>query len=106
MKKYNQKSQRTNNKPDGKRYNKNNKRKRTEPRGGTKGRYVKARDGESTDQLIKRFKRVVEASGVMGELKKREYYLSPSQKIREKKKKALKRLRKRMRAMQRYKRGD
>jgi len=53
---------------------------------------VSRREGESTDNMLRRFKKVVEQAG----LKKREFYLSPSQKKREKKKKALKRMRKAM----------
>lgn len=62
------------------------------------GGMVELRAGESSDSLIKRFKRVVENSGMMRELKKREFYLSKGQKRREKKKRALKKLRKRIRA--------
>jgi len=88
----------SNNNSNRKSYNKNNKRKdRGPPR--IKGRHVAPYDGESTEHLIKRFRRVVESSGVMRELKKREYYLSKSQKKREKQKRALKRLRKRERMM-------
>lgn len=105
MKKYNKQSQRTGKKHENRKFSKNNRRKRTEHRGGTRGRAVALRPGESVDQLIKRFKRVVEASGVMREVKKREYYMSRSEKIRDKKKRALKRLRKRMRAAQRYNRN-
>jgi small subunit ribosomal protein S21 len=105
MKKYNATNQRQG-KTDYKRQGKNNKRRRNEVLGGTRGRFVTLRAGESTDQLIKRFKRVVESSGVLKELRQREYYLSPSQKIREKKKRALKRLRKRLRAMGRYSNED
>ena len=64
------------------------------------GRVVKARDNESVDNLLRRFKKSVESAGVMRELKRREYYLSKSQKRREKRKRALKRLRKRMKIEQ------
>lgn len=50
---------------------------------------------ESFESLFRRFKRVVEASGIMRELKKREFYVSDSEKKKEKQKKAAKRIRKR-----------
>lgn len=96
MQKYNKNQQRN------KSYSHKKKFKKKAPRGGTQGRYVVLRDGEHVESLMKRFKRVVESSGVMRELKRREYYMSPSEKRRDKKAKALKRLRKRMRASQRY----
>ncbi len=49
---------------------------------------------DSNDSMLRKFKRIVEASGIIRELKKREFYQSKSQKKREKKKRALKRLRK------------
>lgn len=52
---------------------------------------VKARPGEENDQLVKRFKRAIENSGLMGELKKREAYKAPAAKKRDKKAKATKR---------------
>lgn len=58
-------------------------------------RSVQRRSYEDNDQLVRRFKRVVEASGVMGELKKREFYMSRGQKDRDKLKKAEKRAKKR-----------
>lgn len=52
---------------------------------------VKARPGENPEALLRRFKRLVENSGLLGELKKREAYKAPSAKRREKKEKAKKR---------------
>lgn len=78
---------------DGKR-NFKKKFKRQEPRGGTQGTVVYLRDGEHPEGLIRRFKKLVELSGVLKELKKREYYLSPAQKKKEKRKRAEKRARK------------
>lgn len=52
---------------------------------------VKLRPGEDVEQLIRRFKRMVENSGLLGELKKREAYKAPAAKKREKKAKATKR---------------
>lgn len=81
------------------RMNRDFKHKNRRPRrqGAYIGRGVVLQDGESSEQLIRRFKKVVEASGVMRELKRREYYLSPSQKKREKKKRAMKKARKKNR---------
>lgn len=58
------------------------------------GTVVYLREGETADNLIKRFKKIVELAGIMRELKKREYYLSPAQKKKDKRKKAAKRARK------------
>ena len=55
------------------------------------GLAVSLRDGESADSLIRRFKRVVESSGILKELRRREYYLSPGEKRKEKQRKAQKR---------------
>ena len=49
---------------------------------------------EDVETLIKRFKKKVMSEGIMIELKRREYYLSPSQKRKEKSKQAQKKLRK------------
>lgn len=67
-----------------------------------KGLAVIPYEGENIESVLRRFKKVVDSAGIMKELKNREFYMSKSQKIREKKKKALKRLRKRERAMRRY----
>ena len=63
-------------------------------KGSCRGTGVVARDGESAESLIRRFKKVVELSGIMRELRRREHYLSPSQKKRDKIKKAEKRAKK------------
>lgn len=55
---------------------------------------VVIRKNESVEDLIRRFKKKVVAEGIMTELKRREYYLSPSQKRKEKSKQAQKKLRK------------
>lgn len=41
---------------------------------------VKVRDNESIDEALRRFKRECERAGIMQEIKKREYYESPSMK--------------------------
>ena len=43
---------------------------------------VKAKPNETIDSLIRRFKKDVEKAGIIKELKRREYYLSPSLKKR------------------------
>lgn len=58
------------------------------------GNKVVLRDGENVQNLIRRFKKLTEQSGVLREIRKREYHLTDSQKRRDKKKKALKRIRK------------
>ncbi|MDR3307131.1 MAG: 30S ribosomal protein S21 [Endomicrobium sp.] len=39
---------------------------------------IKVREGESIEESIRRFKRECERNGVMQEIKKREFYKSPS----------------------------
>jgi small subunit ribosomal protein S21 len=39
---------------------------------------IKVREGESIEEAIRRFKRECEKSGIMQEIKKREFYKSPS----------------------------
>jgi len=39
---------------------------------------VKVREGESIEEVIRRFKRECERNGVMQEIKKREFYKTPS----------------------------
>ena len=51
---------------------------------------VTARKNESLESLIRRFNRSVEAAGIMRELKKRRHAQSPSQKKRDKRKRARK----------------
>lgn len=64
------------------------------------GLAVKLRDGESADSLIRRFKWIVEASGLLRDLKEKEFALSPSAKRKAKQRKAAKRKRKAERAAQ------
>ena len=56
--------------------------------------YVKARKNERFESLMRRFQRAVEQAGIMKELKKRRYHLTPSEKRKEKRKAAEKRRRK------------
>ena len=52
---------------------------------------VRVKSGESFDSLLRRFKKEVVKSEVLKELRKREYYLSPSKKRRKKSLEAQKR---------------
>ena len=47
---------------------------------------IRVRDNESIEEALRRFKRECERDGIMQEIKKREYYESPS--VRRKKKSA------------------
>lgn len=51
---------------------------------------VYIRNGESLDSALKKFKKKVEKEGIMLEIRKREYYVSPSVKRKLKHEKALK----------------
>ena len=52
---------------------------------------IRVKDGESFEGALKRFKKLVEKSGVLTELRKREFYEKPSQKKKRKKLQAIKR---------------
>ena len=52
---------------------------------------VVLRDGETAESLAKRFKWAVEASGVLKEVRDREYAMSPSEKAKFKQRRAAKR---------------
>ena len=60
---------------------------------------VKLRDGESFEHLYKRFKKSVEKSGILSDIKKHEFFEKPSVKKKKKaiaaKKRLLKKLKKR-----------
>ncbi len=45
---------------------------------------IRIRDGESFEGALKRFKKIIEKSGLMTELRKREFYEKPSQKRKRK----------------------
>ena len=55
---------------------------------------VKVRKNEDANRAIKRFKRKVEASGIMRDIKRKRYYLKPSEAKKLKRKMAAKRRRK------------
>lgn len=60
--------------------------------------FVRIRDGEGFEQALRRFKKQVEKSGILSELKKREHYEKPSVRLKKKsiaaRKRALKKSRK------------
>ncbi|MGE3974119.1 MAG: 30S ribosomal protein S21 [Bdellovibrionales bacterium] len=60
--------------------------------------FVRIRDGEGFEQALRRFKKQVEKSGILSELKKREHYEKPSVRLKKKsiaaRKRALKKTRK------------
>lgn len=55
------------------------------------GLAVALRDGESTESLLRRFKRMVDNSGILREVRERESYVGPSQAKIVKRRKAAKR---------------
>jgi len=61
---------------------------------------VSVRDGEPIERALKRFKRKVEQSGVLKEVRKREHYLKPSIKKKLKGRAAEARARKREKRLQ------
>jgi small subunit ribosomal protein S21 len=52
---------------------------------------IKMKDGERVDNALRRFRKVVEKSGVLQELRKREYFEKPSVKKKRKQAAARKR---------------
>lgn len=61
---------------------------------------VAVREGESIERALKRFKRKVEQSGILKEVRKREHYLKPSVKKKLKARAAEARARKREKRLQ------
>jgi len=55
--------------------------------------YVTGRDGEHVDKLLRRFKKKVEAAGILKDVRKREYYLKPGMRRKQKQAAAIKRKR-------------
>lgn len=64
---------------------------------------VIAKDGEHIDKLLRRFKKKVEAAGILKDVRKREHYLKPS--VRKKQKQAAAAKRRRRSASRQYKRS-
>ena len=63
---------------------------------------IKARPGEPLDSMLRRFKKEVLKSEVLKDLRKHEYYVSPSEKRRLKSAEAQKRARKKMAKVKQY----
>jgi len=60
---------------------------------------VKARSGETTDQLMRRFKKLCEKEGLIKDIKRKEYYEKPSERVRRNVRKAIgRRIREQMEA--------
>lgn len=55
---------------------------------------IKVRDNEGFDSAIRRFKRVVEKSGILSEMRRREFYETPSARKKRALAAAIKRFRK------------
>ncbi len=58
---------------------------------------VKAGQNETGDQLLRRFRKVITRSGVLGEVRRRRWHVSKSEERRIEKKKAIRRMRRRER---------
>jgi len=58
---------------------------------------VKLREGESQQQLLRRFRKKVTRSGVMSEVRKRRWFVSKNEQRRIDKKKAVRKYKKRVR---------
>ena len=54
---------------------------------------VMVRDGEPVEKALRRFKKKVEAAGILKDVRRREYYLKPSIRKKEKRRAAEKRRR-------------
>jgi small subunit ribosomal protein S21 len=52
---------------------------------------IKARNGESAEQMMRRFKKMCEKEGLTKDVKRRAYYEKPSEKRRRAQRKSLKR---------------
>lgn len=66
---------------------------------------VKVRDNEGFDSAMRRFKRCVEKSGILAEMRRREYNETPSAKKKRARAAAVKRFRKKQMREVRYERG-
>jgi small subunit ribosomal protein S21 len=56
--------------------------------------HIRVKSNEDFNKAFRRFKRAVENEGIMREIKKRQHYLKPSERKKEKRKLAAKRRRK------------
>ncbi len=57
-------------------------------------------ENESIDNALKRFKKLIEREGLISELKRREFYEKPSEKRKRREKAALKKIRRKLKKMQ------
>ena len=53
---------------------------------------IRARDNESIDQMLRRFKKICEKEGLTRDIKRTSYYEKPSEKKRRKERKSVKRV--------------
>ena len=56
--------------------------------------FVKVRDGEAIEEALRRFKHECERNGILKEIRRREFYLSPSLKRKLKSQEARRKIRK------------
>ncbi len=63
--------------------------------------YITVQDGERLESALRRFKRKVQQEDIIKEVKKHSFFLKPGEKLRIKQALARKRLRKKMRNIQR-----
>jgi small subunit ribosomal protein S21 len=63
---------------------------------------ITVKDNESFESALRRFKKQCEKSGILSDIRKREYYEKPSVKRKKKALAARKRLMKKLRKQQRY----
>ena len=63
---------------------------------------VKVREGETIEEALRRFKRECERNGIMQEIKKREFYESPSVRRKKKQAEARRKMRRRQMRHNRY----
>jgi small subunit ribosomal protein S21 len=63
------------------------------------------KDGESFEQALKRFKRLVEKTKILSEVKKREFYEKPGVRRRKKSQNARKKLLKKLKKLQQKNKG-
>jgi small subunit ribosomal protein S21 len=53
--------------------------------------YMKIRDREPIQEAVRRFRKLVERSGIKREMRRREYYVKPSETIRHNRERAIRR---------------
>ncbi|MFA5859861.1 MAG: 30S ribosomal protein S21 [Elusimicrobiota bacterium] len=68
--------------------------------------YVELREGETIDEALRRFKRQCERSGILQEIRKREYHVTPSEKKKQRMNEAVRKLQRKIMKMQRNQSTD